>query len=135
MPPLPPNLAKQTILRTTPSWEQRHFARRDNLIRFITHRFPNKPRDDPGLANPPLPPGSSRLAFHKGSTRPGRNSRTDFQWVAVAELPRITNNTTFPIALAISSNSGTVVAGYPTSIPNTGKVRAHSFRIIQLLPL
>ncbi len=127
MPPLPPNLAKHTILRTTPSWEQRHFARKDNVTRFITHRFPNKPRDDPGLANPPLPPGASRLAFHKGSTRPGSNSRSDFQWVAVAELPRITNNTTFPIALAISSNSGTVVAGYPTSIPNTGKVRAYSF--------
>ena len=128
MPPLPPNITKAGILRTTPSWEQRHFARRDNVTRFISRRFPNKPRDDPGLANPPLPPGASRLAFHKGSTRPGSNfSRSNFQWVAVAELPRLTNDTIFPIALAISENSETVVAGYPTSEPNTGKVRVYSF--------
>ena len=117
MPPVPPNLAKHTILRTTPSWEQRHFARKDNVTRFITHRFPNKPRDDPGLANPPLPPGASRLAFHKGSTRPGSNfSRSDFQWVAVAELPRLTSPGGLPITLAISEdieNSETIAVGYP----------------------
>lgn len=117
MPPLPPNITKAGILRTTPAWEQRHFARRDNVTRFITHRFPNKPRDDPGLANPPLPPGTSRLAFHKGSTRPGSNfSRSDFQWVAVAELPRIVNTAGLPITLDISEeieNSETIAVGYP----------------------
>lgn len=117
MPPLPPNLAKHTIVRTTPSWEQRHFARRNNVTRFITHRFPNKPRDDPGLANPPLPPGSSRLAFHKGSTRPGSNfSRSVFEWVSVAELPRLTSPSGSQITLGISdeiANSETIAVGYP----------------------
>jgi hypothetical protein len=126
MPPLPPNISKTGIIRTVPSWEQRHFARRDNVIRFISRRFPNKPRDDPGLPNPPLPPGTTRLAYHKGSTRPGNNFAV-LQWVAVAELPRRTNNSSDPISLAISDNSETLVAGYPNVAPDTGRVIAYSF--------
>ena len=112
MPPLPPNITKAGILRTTPSWEQRHFARRDNVTRFITHRFPNKPRDDPGLPNPPLPPGASRLAFHKGSTRPGKNFAV-LQWVAVANFPRSPNvGSTEPMSLALTADNQNILLSY-----------------------
>lgn len=113
MPPLPPNMARQTIIRTTPSWSQRHFARKDNHIRFLTRRFPNKPRDDPGLPNPPLPPGASRLAFHTGSTGLKQHNPISHQWVAVAELPVNLTGQVRKVGLAISDNSETLVIGYP----------------------
>ena len=113
MPPLPPNMARQTIIKTTPSLHQRHFARKDNHIRFITRRFPNKPRDDPGLPNPPLPPGASRLAFHTGSTGLRQHNPISHQWVAIAEVPPNPTDQTKRVGLAISDNSETLVVGYP----------------------
>jgi hypothetical protein len=113
MPPLPPNMARQTIIRTTPSWHQKHFARKDSHIRFLTRRFPNKPRDDPGLPNPSLPPGASRLAFPIGSTGSQTHSKTVLNWVAVAELPINLTGQVRKVELAISDNSETLVISYP----------------------
>ena len=113
MPPLPPNITKTGIIRTVPAWNERHFGRRDNVIRFISRRFPNKPRNDSGLPNPPLPPGTTRLAYHKGSTRPGSNFSA-LQWVAVANFPRSPNaGSTEPMSLALTADNQNILLSYP----------------------
>ena len=136
MPPLPPNLAKHTVLRTTPSWEQRHFARKDNVTRFITHRFPNKPRDDTGLANPPLPPGASRLAFHKGSRCIPRDIFPRLEWINVfSQAFPDTNPDAREIALSIPSTTTLTdaffVAGFGKNAIDSGqtegKVRTFNY--------
>ena len=131
MPPLPPNLSRANIISKAPSWGQKTMARRDNVTRFITRRFPAEPSGDTNWVNPSLPPGASRLAIpvgHSGTHNP-RPIFPRLEWELVGELPiNPDQGNSVPMSLALSVNTNVIAVGYPgEESGDTGLVRVYKF--------
>ena len=128
MPPLPPNLSRTGIIRTTPSWNQRTMSLRNTHIRHISSRFPSEPSCDTGWVNPSLPPGAARLAIPKMATANPRPIFCKHVWELVDTLPLKSDpGNTVPFTLSLAKDVNVMTVGYPAESSGVGLVRTYEF--------